>query len=112
MTEHFVETRLFDVEDLALERQNRLILSIAPLLRRTAGRITLNDVDLRQCRVLFLAIRQFARQCRAAESTLADDLACLAGRFAGPCRVNGLTDDLFRHSRILLKELSELLVQE
>ena len=35
--EHFIETRLLDVEDLALKRQNRLKLAVAPLLRGPAG---------------------------------------------------------------------------
>ena len=46
VAEHLVEARFFDVENLALERKDCLVLSIAALLGGTAGRVALNDVDL------------------------------------------------------------------
>src|SRR6185312_6003786 len=44
--EHLVEARLLDVEDLALERQDRLRAAIAALFGRAAGRVALDDEDL------------------------------------------------------------------
>ena len=58
--EHFVEARLLDVENLALERQNRLKLAVASLLRGTAGRITLDDIQLAQGRVFFRTVGELA----------------------------------------------------
>ena len=46
VAEHLVKTGFFDVQDLTLERQNGLILTVAALFGRAAGRISLNDVDL------------------------------------------------------------------
>ena len=43
---HAVETRAFDVQDFSAQRQNRLCLWVATTHCRTAGRVTLNDVDL------------------------------------------------------------------
>src|SRR5690606_9974959 len=45
-----VEPRALDVQDLAFERQDRLRTAFATLLRRTAGRITLDGVYLAQRR--------------------------------------------------------------
>ena len=44
--EHLVEPRALDVQDLPLERQDRLKLPVAPLLRGAAGAVALDDVDL------------------------------------------------------------------
>src|SRR3569833_1241710 len=41
--QHLGETRLFDGEDFALERQDGLVAPVAPLLGGPAGRVTLND---------------------------------------------------------------------
>ena len=37
--EHFVKARFLNVEDFTLQRQNRLVLTVTPLLRRTARRV-------------------------------------------------------------------------
>ena len=71
--EHLVEARLLDVQDLAVERQDRLDLPVAALLGRAAGRLALDDVELatapdrapgsrRACRA---ASRRRARPCGA-----------------------------------------------
>jgi hypothetical protein len=46
VAEHFVESGLFHIQDLALERQNSLVLTVAALFGRAAGRIALNYIDL------------------------------------------------------------------
>jgi hypothetical protein len=43
-----VETRFLDVEDLSLERQDGLEFPVAPLFRRTAGGITLDQIEFAQ----------------------------------------------------------------
>ena len=60
--EHLVEARLLDVEDLALDRQDRLEAAIAPLLGRAAGRLPFDDVELAQRRDRAPGSR---RACRA-----------------------------------------------
>ena len=59
---HLVETRFFDIEDLSLKRQYRLIAPIAALFGRAAGGITLDKVEFAQSRISFLAIGQLAGQ--------------------------------------------------
>src|ERR1019366_10161085 len=44
--QHLVVASLLDVEDLTLQRKNRLELPVASLLRRSACRFTLNQVQL------------------------------------------------------------------
>ena len=45
--EKLIFARLLDVDQLAANRQDRLITAIAALFGRAAGRITLDDVKLR-----------------------------------------------------------------
>ncbi len=60
--QHFVVARLFDVEDFSLEREDRLILAVASLLRRAAGRFALDHEQLAPRRIALLAIGKFSRQ--------------------------------------------------
>ena len=50
--DHLVETGLLHVEDLSLERQDRLEFPVPSLLGRAAGGITLDQVEFAQGRVL------------------------------------------------------------
>ena len=44
--DHAVEPRALDVEDLALQRQDRLRAAVAALFGRATCRVTLDDEDL------------------------------------------------------------------
>ena len=44
--EHLVEARALDIEDFSAQRQHRLEGAVAPLLRRAAGRIALDEKKL------------------------------------------------------------------
>src|SRR5262249_5576107 len=106
--QHFVEARLFDIQDLALERQNRLEHAVASHLRGAAGGIALDQEDLALARIAALAVGELAGQRRAVERRLAArQLARLARRLARTRRRQRLLDDAARHRRILLEELSE-----
>ncbi len=109
--QHFVEASFLDVENLALERENRLELAIAPLLGGAAGRISLDDEQLAQRGIFLGAIGQFPRQAASVQGTFpADELFGLAGCFAGTGRIYRLTDDLAGNGRILFKIGTEGLV--
>ena len=69
--EDVVEARLFDVEDLAAQRQDRLEAAVAPLLGGAARRVALDEVDLAQFRALFAAIGELAGQRRVFQDPLA-----------------------------------------
>ena len=102
--EHLVEPRLLHVQDLALERQDGLVLPVPALLGRAAGGIALDDEELRQGRVLFLAVRELARERRGVEHALpARELPRLPRRLAGPGRIHSLFRDLARDKRVLLE---------
>ena len=60
--EHLVEARAFHIQDFAFERQDRLEGAVTPLLRGTAGAVTLNDEYFAFCRITFLTIRKLAGQ--------------------------------------------------
>ena len=111
--EHLVEARLLDVQDLALEREDRLRAPVAPLLGRAAGRVALHDEDLRKRGVPFLAVRELSGEPRPVERALPPhELARLAGGLARPRRVHDLLDDAARDLRVLLEEARELLVRD
>ncbi len=106
--DQLVEARLLDVEHLAAQRQDRLELAIAPLLGRAARRIALDDEDLRERRILLLAVGQLARQPDAVEQPLAArHLARLARGLARARRVDDLAADGLRVDRFLEQVLVE-----
>ena len=82
--QHLVEARALDVQDLAAQRQHRLILAVAALLGRAAGRIALDQEEFGQRRVPLLAVGELAGQVGDIERALAaGEFARLAGGFAG-----------------------------
>ncbi len=106
--QHLVEARFFDVEDLSLQRQDRLGAPVAPLLGGTAGRIALDQEQLGQRRVLLLAIGELAGQAGDIERALAaGHLARLARGFPRPGGIDDLRDDGFRFLRLLEQEVLE-----
>ena len=62
LSQHLVQARLLDVEDLAAQGQDGLEASVAALLGRAAGRVALDDVQLAPRRVALLAVGQLAGQ--------------------------------------------------
>ena len=111
--EHPVEPRPLDVQDLAAQRQHRLVRPAPPLLRRAAGAVALDEEDLGLRRVLLLAVGELARQVRHVHRRLAPgQLARLARRLARQRRLDDLADDDPRLGRVLLEPLGELLVDQ
>src|SRR6185437_10488196 len=78
--EHLVEAGALDVEDLALERQDRLKAAVAALLGRAAGAVALDDENLTLGRVALLAVGELAGEVGDVERALA------AGQIAGLTR--------------------------
>ncbi len=100
--EHAVEARALDVEDLALERQDRLGLAVAALLGRTACGVALDDEQFRQRRIFFLAVGQLAGQAGDIERALAaGQVARLARGFARARRIDDLAGDGARFVRVV-----------
>ena len=66
------------IQDLAAQRHDRLRRPVASLLGGPAGRITFDEEDLAQLRLLRRTVGEFAGQRRAGYDFLADDLL---GRF-------------------------------
>ena len=60
--EHLVEARPLDVEDLAAQRQDRLVGAVARLLGRAAGGIALDEEQLALRRIALLAVGELAGQ--------------------------------------------------
>ena len=111
--QHLVVARLLDVQDLALERQNRLIAPVAAALGGAAGRFALDQEQLAALRILLLAIGQLAGQAAGIERALAPrQVAGLARRFARARGIDRLADDLPHHRRVLVEVLAQLLVHQ
>src|SRR5579862_4970727 len=108
VAEHLVFARLLDVQDLALDRQDGLKVTVAAGLRAAAGRLALDDEQLALRRVLLRAVRELARQRADVERVLAaHQFAGLAGRLAGARGLNRLGDDLLPVARVRLEVLAE-----
>ena len=111
--QHLVEPRALDVEDLAAQRQHGLELAVAPLLGGAAGRIALDEEDLRLRRIALLTVGELAGQARDVERALAaGELAGLARRLARLRRLHHLADDHPRLLRMLLEPLREQVVDQ
>src|SRR6202041_240626 len=70
-SQHLVEARALDIEDLATQWQHRLELAVAALLGGSASRIALDDEDLGLGGVALLTVGEFAGQARDVERALA-----------------------------------------
>src|SRR5919197_2682863 len=109
--EHLVDSVLLRVDDLAAQREDRLVRPVARVLRGTAGRVALDEVELRRFGVANLTVGELAGKRRALERALAArELPRLARRLPRTRGRDGLLDDLPRVGRVLLEELREALV--
>jgi hypothetical protein len=97
---------------LPFNGKNRLELAVAPLLGRSACRFALDQIQFAAFRVALGTVGQLARQSAPSQSALAGDVARLARRFAGPCGVDRLGDDLLRDRRILLQKRAQPLIHK
>src|SRR6185503_18169554 len=99
-----------DVEDLSLERQDRLELPVAALLGRAAGGIALDEVELAEGGVALLAVRELAGKAHAVEDAFpARELARLPRGLAGAGRLHDLRADDAGVRGTLEEEVRELL---
>ena len=100
------------IQDLAPQRQNRLILAIARLLGRAPGRIALHEKQFAALRIFARTIRQLARQRGARRDFLAHHflggaetaLGALNTELSEPFRVRGVliqpqSEGVFRDAR-------------
>jgi hypothetical protein len=111
--QHLVEAGLLDVEDLALDRQDRLEATIPALLCRPAGRLALDDVDLALCRIAFLAVGELAGEAAAVERALcAAPGRAPCGGLAGTRRIYRLADDALGDGRCFFEVLPQLVVDD
>src|SRR5579875_173383 len=111
--QHLVHARLLDVQDLALNGQDRLEVPVAAGLRAAAGRLALDDEDLALRGVLFRAIRELAGEGADVERVLAaHEIARLPRRLTRPRGLGGFGHDLARVARVRLQELREPLADD
>jgi hypothetical protein len=111
--EDLVDAALLDVDDLAAKRQDRLGVAVAALLGGAAGRVALDDEQLRQRRVLDGAVGELAGQGRVLQRRLAaGQVAGLAGRVASAGGVDCLGQDAARVGGVLLEEVGQVAVDD
>ena len=111
--QHLVETGAFHVENLAPQRQNSLGGRVAPLLGRTTGRITFDDVQFGIRRVFTLAVGQFAGQGVVGKSPFAaHQIFGFAGRVPGSGGVHGLFDDQFDVFGVFFKKSDQTVIDD
>ena len=107
--QHLVEAGALDIQDFALERQDRLKAPVAALLGGAAGAVALDDKQLALGRVALLAVGELAGKIGDVERALAPrQVARLARRLARGRRLDDLRDDLLGVGRVFLEPLREL----
>ena len=110
--QHLVEARLLDVEDLALQRQDGLRSPVPTLFGGTACGGPLDQKHLGQRRILFLAVRELAREARDVQRPGSSaHFPGLARRFPRPGGVDDLADHLFGVLGVFLQECGEIAAQ-
>ena len=107
--EHLVFAALVGVDDLASQRQNRLILAEPAPLGTAAGTVSLDQIQLAPRHLAAGAVPQLARQAASGERPLPlpQQLPRLFGSLAGFGGEFPLLDDLFRALRVLLEILGK-----
>ena len=108
----FIEAGLLDIDDFALDWQNRLESPVSALLGGAAGRVTFDHIQFGEVRVALGAIRQLAGESTTCERTLANRFTSLAGRFAGAGGHEALLDDALAYIRILVEVQHEAFVAD
>ena len=105
-----VQPRALHVQDLAAQRQDGLGLGVPPTLGRTAGGVTLHEVDLAARRILGGAVGQLARHAEGFQGTLPPCIvARLPGRHAGlGCR-DSLADHVAGRARVSFQPVTKLI---
>src|SRR5262249_21310621 len=89
--QHLVEACLLDVQDLAAEREDRLVLPVAALLRGAAGGVALDDEELRERGIPLLAVGELPGKRSAVERPLAArEVLRLAGGLPHPGGLDAL----------------------
>ncbi len=108
--EDLVEPRLFDVENLAAQGQDRLKITVPAELGAAAGGIAFDDEQLAQRRVLLLAVGELAGQSGRVKGRLAArELPGFASRVARARGGDALVDDQARLRGVFLEEARKAL---
>src|SRR5439155_11248926 len=92
-----------DVDQLAANRQNRLITPIPTLFRGTACRVALDNVKLRQFRIALRTIREFPGQSTTGERAFADCFPGFSSSFPRSRRSENFVEDAARNRRIFVE---------
>ena len=111
--QHPVEARALDVQDLALQRQHRLVVAGATLLGGASGAVALDEEKLGLGRVLLLAIGELAGERGHVHRRLAPRQ--FTGFPRGLTRQRGLDDLADNHPRldgVFLEPFAEFLVHQ
>ena len=107
--EDLILPALVGVDDLAAQGEDRLVLAVPAPLRRTAGRITLDEVQLAAGDIAAGAVAELARQTAAGKRPLSlpQERLGLEGRRPGLGGEHTLLDDRLGVLRVLLEVLGE-----
>src|SRR5205814_7162670 len=101
--EKLVLARFLDVDQLAADRQNRLITPVAPLFGGAASRITFYDIKFGQFRIAFGTIRQFPRQSATGESAFTNRFPRFSSRLSRARSSEYFVEDTPRDGWILVE---------
>src|SRR5207249_8041533 len=98
--EDLVDPVLLGVDDLPAQRQDRLVRLVARLLRGAAGRVALDDEQLRELGVAHLTVGELLRDLAAEGALAAGQVAGLARSLPGARGRDRLLEDLVGRLRV------------
>src|SRR3989449_3607925 len=111
--QHLIHPGLLDIQDLPAEREDRLELPAASLLRGPPGRRTFHDEQLALRGIPLLAVRQLPGKVESFEQPLpSGQLPRFPCGFSGLGGEDRLPDADFRDLRGLVEEVREFLVHD
>ena len=110
--ENLIHARFLDVDQLAANRQNRLIAPVASLLGGAAGGIALDNVKLGEFRIALRTIGQFAGQSAAGQRAFANCFPRLSSGFPRPRGSKHLVENAARNRRILVEVSHQSVVSD
>src|ERR1700687_2260454 len=101
MRQHLVVTSFLDVQNFALERQDRLKAPITALFRGAACGFSFYQKKFAAVGIALRAVGKLSRESSAIESAFATrQITSFASSFTSARRINCLVDDLARHGGI------------
>ena len=102
---NLIESRFFHIQNLSTKRKNGLCRTVTGCFGRSAGRISLDNVNFTVYRIFIRTIGQFSRKRHPLQSRFSSrQISCFSRRFSRALCHHGFFNRHFCNVRILFQE--------